>query len=282
MGTIDSAPQTGELVHPPELQALSPASMVAALMLLAVLSTAAAAESPAPAPTPKPVVVLKDGTRYTLSKPYETRGAQTRLHLVNGTLVSVRTSEIDVEMTKRAVLGQGSPTPPAEPPPHAAPNVGSAPPGVEQKAPLGSSVKLDRAKAETLFRQDVVADPSPAPSAAETPSADADKSAQEGFAAMTKADLEAEMQWRGREAERLARLGAASESQREICARYAAAVNSAGTEDGRISDAAGAILGALRADCDTATRKVDAVHAERERLEEECRKTQGCQPGWLR
>lgn len=287
MGTSDTVPKPGEpecssRSDPTKARPLFPHCVIPAVLLVAVLAPAAGAETPAPTPAPKLVVVLKDGTRYTLSKPYETRGSQARFHLANGTLVSVRASEIDVEMTKRAALGQGAPTPPVEPGPRRATEVGSAPAGLERKVPLGSRVKLDKEKAETLFRQDVVADPSPAPPAAEAPSAHAETSAQEGFAAMMKADLEAEKQWREREADRLARLDVALEAQREICARYVAAVNSSGTQDGWVSDAAGAILGALKADCDTATRKVDAVHAERERLEEDCRKTQGCQPGWLR
>lgn len=287
MGTSDTVPQTERMASPasPEpskAKPLLPPRAACALLPLVVLATAAAAEVPATTPTPKPVVVLKDGTRYILSKPYETRGSQARFHLANGTLVSVRASEIDVEMTKRAALGQGVPTPPAEPGPRPAPDIGSAPAGLERKVPLGSRVKLDKEKADTLFRQDVVADPIPAPPAAETPGGLAAGPAQDAFAEMMKADYEAEKRWREREADRLARLDVALESQRDICARYVAAVNSSGTQDGWVSDAAGAILGALKADCDTASRKVDAVQAERGQLEEECRKTQGCQPGWLR
>ena len=95
-------------------------------------------------------------------------------------------------------------------------------------------------------------------------------------------DLAAEKAWRAREQNRQARLATARENQKEVCARYVAAMNSAGTKDGYISDAAGAILGALRADCDTAIAKADAVEAEKASLEEECRTTQGCRPRWLR
>ena len=283
MGASDTVQQTGKLACPPpsgtsKAKPLLPPGTASALLLLVVLGTATATEVPATTPTPKPVVVLKDGTRYTLSKPYETRGAQARLLLANGTLVSIRASEIDVERTKRATLGQDVLTLPAKPKTLPEAKVGSAPATADRKPPLGARVKLDKEKAGTIFLQDVV----PTPPSVQQPEAAPDASQDAALAEMMKADLEAEQSWRAREADRLSRLDAAVQAQTEICARYAAAVNSAGTQDGWISDAAGAILGALKADCDTASRKVDEVRAERAQLEEECRKTQGCKPGWLR
>lgn len=235
----------------------------------------------ASAPPADHVVVLKDGTRYSLAKPYEVLGSQARLPLASGTLVSVRASEIDLEATKRA---SARPTPPPSLQPSASPasaEVGVASPSAVPTVPLGSRVKLDREKAGLLFRQQVVPTPEASGTGAEAATGADDKAAT-AFAEMMKADLEAETRWRDREKDRLARLSAAEDAQREICARYVAALNSAGTHDGYVSDAAGAILGALKADCDTASRRVGDVKAEREHLEEECRKSHGCQPGWLR
>lgn len=73
---------------------------VAALLLLASGTPPAAAKGPA---QPASVVVLRDGTRYTLAKPVEIRGTQARLFLTNGTLVAVRASEIDEAASKRAI-----------------------------------------------------------------------------------------------------------------------------------------------------------------------------------
>lgn len=257
-----------------------------ALLLLTILPTAAAAAADT---SPRPVVVLKDGTRYALSKQYEVRGSQARLHLTNGTLLSVRASEIDAEATRRA---SAQPTPRPVPAPHgtaSSAEVGTSSPQPASTGPLGSRVRVDKELAGRLFRQDVVPTPTPHPvttgtpgAAVGTPKKDADADAEKLLTETMKTNAEAERRWRAREAERLSRLESARESQREICARYVAALSSAGTQDGRVSDAAGAILGALKADCDTASRKVDVIVAERERLEEECRKTYGCQPGWLR
>jgi len=238
---------------------------------------------------PPTIVVLKDGTRYALSKQYEVRGSQARLHLTNGTLVSVRASEIDAEATRRA-SAQPTPHPsPASPGTASSAEVGTASPQPASKDSLGSRVRVDKDLAGRLFRQDVVPTPTPHPvttgapgAAVGTPKKDADADAEKLLTETLKANAEDERRWRAREAERLSRLEAARESQREICARYVAALSSAGTQDGWVSDSAGAILGALKADCDTASRKVDVIVAERERLEEECRKTYGCQPGWLR
>lgn len=238
---------------------------------------------------PPTVVVLKDGTRYTLSKAYEVRGSQARLLLVNGTLVSVRASEIDVEASKRASTLPTAARSPAPPATASSAEVGTASPQPASKDSLGSRVRVDKELAGRLFRQDVVPTPTPHPvttttpgAAVGTPNKDADADAEKLLTETMKANAEDERRWRAREAERLSRLETARESQREICARYVAALNSAGTQDGWVSDSAGAILGALKADCDTASRKVDVIVAERERLEEECRKTYGCQPGWLR
>jgi len=256
--------------------------VIASLVLVLFQTAPASTPAPRPPSAQPPIVVLKDGTRYTLSKPYEVRGPQARLHLANGSLVAVRVSEIDVDATKRATSGPppGPPSPARTPSPSV--EVGNASPSASSTAPVGSRVKLDNEKASTLFRQDVIPTSTPPPTTTETPAAASAAPPKDDVNDPLKADREAEKRWRGREANRLSRLQEARESQREICARYTAALNSAGIQDGRVSDAAGAILGALRADCDTATRKVDGIVDEREELEEECRKTYGCQPGWLR
>lgn len=144
---------------------------------------------------------------------------------------------------------------------------------------LGARVKLNREKAKTIFNQDVVPTPAPPDVAASTA---ARKTTSDQLEKAMAEDLEAETKWRQRETDRRNRLADARLQQEEVCARYAAAMNSAGTHDGYVSDAAGAILGALRADCAIATGKADAIEAEREQLQEACRKTHGCKPGWLR
>lgn len=157
--------------------------------------------------------------------------------------------------------------------------LGVASPTSSSLGSLGSRVKLNREKAKTIFTQDVV----PTPTGHEPAVADATKkSAGEQLEKAIADERDAEKSWREREADRRARLADARLSQQEICARYAAAANNAGLQDGRVSDAAGAILGALLADCTTATRKADSIEAERAGVEEDCRKTPGCKPGWLR
>ena len=82
--------------------------LVAALALSASTSAAPAA---AAAPKPPTVVVLKGGSRYVLSRPYEVRGSQARLPLANGSLVSIPVTEIDLEATRLAAKPP-TPTPP--------------------------------------------------------------------------------------------------------------------------------------------------------------------------
>lgn len=86
---------------------------IAALLLLAAGAPAA---DPAPARFSTSIVVLRDGTRYTLTKPHEIRGTQARLSLVGGSLVAVRASEIDEEASKRATDAANAPPPPAPTP----------------------------------------------------------------------------------------------------------------------------------------------------------------------
>jgi hypothetical protein len=62
------------------------------------------------------VVVLRDGTRYSLTKPYEIRGTQARLSLTTGFLVAVRASEIDEEASKRATDAANAPPAPTPTP----------------------------------------------------------------------------------------------------------------------------------------------------------------------
>lgn len=77
-------------------------------------------------PQPSTVVVLKDGTRFTLARPHEVRGSQARLTLANGSLVSIRASEIDPEATRLALLPPTpTPPPPATPTPSSASKKGS-------------------------------------------------------------------------------------------------------------------------------------------------------------
>lgn len=83
--------------------------MILAAALLAIASVVPGA-APVVAAAGTPVVVLRDGTRYVLDKPYETRGPQVRLTLAGGRLVSLPASEIDVEASKRA-SAPPSPTP---------------------------------------------------------------------------------------------------------------------------------------------------------------------------
>lgn len=264
--------------------------LLAVAGLLLLVSGAPVAE-PTPAPRPASIVVLRDGTRYTLAKPYEIRGTQARLSLVNGSLVAIRTSEIDEEASKRAMTGSSAPPspaparPPLSGPKGATTNQSTAPKaiGVEVSQPesidsLGSRVKLNRDKADTVFRQDFI--PTPAPSA--LPTAKSAAGGKDHVAEMFAASVAAEGLWREREANRRARLATARQNQSDVCARYNAAAAAAGTRDGYVSDAAGAILGALLADCQKASREADAIDGEKAILEEECRKTQGCQPGWLR
>ena len=71
------------------------------LLAAALLPALALAQ---PAPSGAQVVVLRDGTRYTLSKPYEVRGSQARFQLAKGPLVSIPASEIDLEATRLADL----------------------------------------------------------------------------------------------------------------------------------------------------------------------------------
>ncbi|HAM58126.1 MAG TPA: hypothetical protein DCQ64_23040 [Candidatus Rokubacteria bacterium] len=144
---------------------------------------------------------------------------------------------------------------------------------------VGARVKLDQGKAKTIFTQEVVPTPAKADPAR---AAAVKKSMTEQLETAMTDENESEMGWREREADRRARLADARASQREVCSRYAVAANSAGMQDGRVSDAAAVILGALLADCTTATRKADVIEAERALVAEDCRKTPGCKPGWLR
>lgn len=146
---------------------------------------------------------------------------------------------------------------------------------------VGSKVKLDKSKAATLFRDDAPA-PTPAAAPSTEPARAPAKPGKDAAAEMLAADDAAEKLWTDREADRRSRYAAASQNAADVCARYHAAAANAGMQDGRISDAAGAMLGALQADCNTATRKADEVAAEKSSLEESCRKTPGCKPGWLR
>jgi hypothetical protein len=84
--------------------------MLLAAALLAVASVVPGA-APIAAAAGTPVVVLRDGTRYVLEKPYEIRGPQAHLTLTGGRLVSIPASEIDVEASKRA----SAPPPPTPP-----------------------------------------------------------------------------------------------------------------------------------------------------------------------
>ena len=89
------------------------------VLALAFLAQIVAAPTPTSSPGLK-VVVLTDGTRYDLAKPYEVRGNQARLQLVNGPLVSVPVAQIDVEASRRAAAPP-TPTPTPAAPPHRTP-----------------------------------------------------------------------------------------------------------------------------------------------------------------
>lgn len=105
--------------------------LAAALLAVASVVPGAAPEKPAAG---VPVVVLRDGTRYVLARPYEVRGSQARLTLTGGRLVSLPASEIDVEASKRASAPPPpTPLPTARPTPRALAIVGGG-------APSGSSV----------------------------------------------------------------------------------------------------------------------------------------------
>ena len=91
-----------------------------ALILLTALPLAAVGQQP-PA-----VVVLKDGTRYEFAKPYEVRGSQVRLSPARGLLVSIPSSETDLEATRLAALPPTpTPPPPATPTPSSTSKKGS-------------------------------------------------------------------------------------------------------------------------------------------------------------
>lgn len=105
---------------------------VAALLLLA--SGTLTGANPAPAPGPS-VVVLRDGTRFTLARPYEVKGAQARLPLATGQLVSIRANEIDEEASRRATEEARRPAPP--PPTPAA--VAATTPGAPRKGTFSAS-----------------------------------------------------------------------------------------------------------------------------------------------
>lgn len=184
-----------------------------------------------------------------------------------------------------------TPTRPAlVPTPHTAPTPGgfgirtvgsSRDDGGQPINTLGSRIKIDKAKASSLFSQDRVPPPQPTPKP-DSAAAAKGSGAEDLVAAGERRRTQAESYWRDRETDRRRRLVAAREHQREVCARYAVAAAAATDRDGYTSRSAAALLGALLADCNTATSKADAIEGELEVLNEECRKDRDCQPGWLR
>jgi len=90
--------------------------MLLSLAALFLLASGTPAAEPQAAPPRVSVVVLRDGTRYTLAKPYEIKGSQARFTLKTGTLVAVRASDIDEEASKRATDAANAPPPPAPTP----------------------------------------------------------------------------------------------------------------------------------------------------------------------
>ena len=87
--------------------------LLAVAVFLLLASGAPAASAPSPRVS---VVVLRDGTRYMLSRPYEVKGSQARLSLTTGQLVAVRASEIDEEASKRATEAANAPPTPTPAP----------------------------------------------------------------------------------------------------------------------------------------------------------------------
>lgn len=90
--------------------------MLLAVAGLLLLASGAPGTAAPPAPRPAAVVILRDGTRYDLSKPCEIRGTQARLSLTTGFFVAVRASEIDEEASRRATDAANAPRPPAPTP----------------------------------------------------------------------------------------------------------------------------------------------------------------------
>lgn len=88
--------------------------LVAAVLFL--VSADGASGVPAASAAPAYVVVLRDGTRYALARPYEIKGSQARLPLTSGVLVAVRASDVDVEASRRATEAVNAPPPPAPTP----------------------------------------------------------------------------------------------------------------------------------------------------------------------
>lgn len=113
--------------------------MLLPLAALLLLASGAPNAAPPAAPPRVSVVVLRDGTRYTLSKPYEIRGTQARFSLTTGSLVAVRASEIDEEASKKATETANAPPPPA---PTATPPTLAAAAAASSDAPKKASKTL--------------------------------------------------------------------------------------------------------------------------------------------
>ena len=162
----------------------------------------------------------------------------------------------------------GTPKPTAAP--TAGPAVARATPGEPQPADLSSfarKVKVDRSKANTLFRQDGPV-PTPAPAVANSPSDPASSNLDSRRS--TPEPSSEETTWRSR-AESLRRNLADAQERKARTERNLppAATSSEGTAQRET------LLYHHQVEIDRAQAALDALAAE-------CRQSPACQPGWIR
>lgn len=226
------------------------------LLAVAIVLAQVAAPTPMPPKTPVHVVVLKDGARYALTRPYEVRGTQVRLALTNGTLVSVRASAIDTAATARAIEAAGRP--PASPTPAPTARVSLT------DASLIPTGKGSFSAARSSVSAGTVETPAAGPKKPGSPRADPTPASSD------------EDQWRSR-AERAR--AALSKAEADLAhADKDMTVVTYGQPDAsheiRMSQRDASLL--------PYRQKVRETAAALAVIPEECRTTPGCQPGWVR
>lgn len=226
---------------------------VAGLLLFAAGALGTDAAVP---PRPAAVVILRDGTRYNLSKPYEIRGTQARLPLTNGTLVSVRASEIDTVATARAVEAAERPSASPTPAPTARVSLTDA-----SLVPAG---KGNFSAARSSVSAGTVESPAAGPKKPGSPRTEPTPTSSD------------EDQWRSRAEKARAALSKAEAdlAQADKDMTVVTFGKPDATHEIRMSQREAALL--------PYRQRVREAAAALAVIPEECRTTAGCQPGWIR
>lgn len=140
---------------------------------------------------------------------------------------------------------------------------------------IGSRVKLNRAKASTIFVQKSIPEPPPVPTAAPPdPGAKATAAPAAAAAPKTNGDESAEVAWRQRFRDIRDRLATAQAELAEAERANPHVYNMHGHLLVEAETARNAAIAPYRA-------RVEGLRADLDRLPEDCRKA-GCQPGWIR